>query len=210
MGAVLVADRGANSPEVRMNIKTIWFAGVLLLATSIAWAGTYKGKPNDAEGVPQLVERLDAEHGQLDRLLEMRARVERWQAKLDKEKKRLGAELNAARRDREKVQAGEMTENQLAEKWYNSGRSMRNHDEVKEFKAEAARLNAYIGKYNALAQDLSAYLEGRSPGEVGELMEEMYELSEILKEALNEGNYVRAQYIAQHSELASQFGYETQ
>lgn len=190
-----------------MHIQRI---GILLLASAFALGalgGRYLGSPEDAAPVRQLIEQLGRYQEKFGELLEMRERIEGREQALNKEKLRLAGESREAGQDRARVEAGEMSEQELAEKWYSSGRSMRNEQQVEKFKRAAAHLNELIERYNQLARQLSPFLDHRSVHELERLMGQMQELRDRLEEALEQGDFVKAKHIAQHSPIAGEFGY---
>ncbi len=180
---------------------------LLILLPVLAAAGTYRGDPRDAVPVKALLSTLADYRAQFVQLLEMRDRIEKWRAELDQTDARLGRESQAQAADRKQLQGGALTEADFKAKWESSGRAAQLKRNLSNFKEEQTKYNRYVHQFNALAGKLSVHLKKRSPAQVADLVGEIDKLSGVLNDALADGNYVKASYVAGHSPLAAEFGY---
>lgn len=193
-----------------MKLRHVVLVLMLVGQVGAVEAGRYRGTAEDAAPIKRLLVQLSTYQDKFERLLEMRVRIEQREQALNEKKARLAREAQEARDDRARVEAAEMTEQQLDAKWHSSGRSVRNQREVQAFKEEAAQFNAYIDRYNQLAKELAPYLEERSVSQLRVLVEDIERLRANLLDAIDSGDFYKAKYIARHSAVAAEFGYATQ
>jgi len=158
----------------------------VLLATALLTVGCDsrgpQGDPADAGPVKSLVERLDRQHRQLSELLELRAELETRKGELDAEQRRIA-------------------------KRYPGAQPPPDRPEVRAFQAKVDGFNREVERYNQLAEELAAQLQGRSPQQVVQRLKDIDRLRDNLADALRADNFAKAGYIARHSDLAVEFGY---
>lgn len=187
-----------------MSLRLLFFAvllGVSLSASAVRY-------PVDSEPrINNLVNILTVQHQQLQKLLDMSARLDDWKMQLDDENKRLAKEGQLAKSDRLMFEEGKLSENDLNKKWHLSGRSAQHERELNMFEQEVSEFNAYVRQYNKLSNTMSTVLSSRSQSDVRELITEMRKLITILQQALQDGNLEKARFIAKQSVIASEFGY---
>ena len=160
----------------------------VLLAAALAAAACDsrgpQGDPRDAVPVKSLIERLDQRHRQFAQLLELRRELEERKGELDSEQRRIGS------------------------RWPD-GEPPPDRPEVRAFHAKVDAFNQDVERYNALAEELASQIQGRSPRQVTERMDDIDRLRDNLVDALQAENFAKAGYIARHSDLAREFGYRT-
>jgi len=180
---------------------------LLMVLCTVASAERYRGDPRDAKPVRALLGTLADYRVQFARLLEMRGKIEPWRARLNDTDARIGRELQAQAADRAQLKKGALSDAEFKAKWDTSGRAKKVQQDLAAFKQEQGRYNDYVHEFNTLAGKLSPHLKKRSPDQVESLLGEIDKLSGVLNDALTDGNYVKASYVAGHSALAAEFGY---
>lgn len=145
-----------------------------------------QGDPRDAQPARALIQRLDVEVNRLQQLFELRRDVQQAGEQLH------NAQQELARDFPQVVAAGSLEAAALPPAA--QGR-------VRAFRSSVAEYDRLVARHNQLAADLQPFLQGRSPAEVQRMMKAMQTLRERLAEMIEQADYTRASYMAQHSEL---------
>jgi len=165
-----------------MRLHSLFVAAAALALAAGCDSRGPQGDPRDAVPVQSLIERLDQRHQQLSELLRLRRDLQQRKGELDSEQRRIAAR-------------------------YPGGEPPPDRPEVRAFQAKVDAFNQEVERYNALAEELASQLQGRSPQQVAQRLEEIDRLRDNLQDALQADNFAKAGYIARHSELAREFGY---
>lgn len=187
--------------------KILLLAVLVLAALAGCQNRTPQGDPKDAVPVRALIQNLTNYHARFGQLMDMRARVDRQRQKLDSEKAGLEKQRSELERARAQLAKGSMTQAEFDQKWKASGRAARYQKDLDAFQAEVKQHNVYIGQFNRAAEQLSTHLKKRSPADLYALMADMVKLKDTLQDNLDAKDYVKADYVAQHSAVATEFGY---
>jgi len=182
---------------------------LLSFGISVVHAVRYADKTANAPRIDNLVNVLNVQQQQLEKLLGMLSRLDDWKKKLNSENQRLATEGELAKQDREKFESGQLTEDELNRKWHITGRSIKHDKALQLFTQEVADFNTYVKEYNILTKKMSHVLNDRSPPQIKSLVTKMRKLVQILREALSDGNVEKARYIAKQSAIAGEFGYSS-
>lgn len=175
-----------------MLLARLLLAAVLTGVGLSACSRGPQGDPRDAAPVRTLIQRLDADEARLRQLFDMREELDQARAQLHSSQQELAQDFPdlaarlAQHRDAPVPPAAQ-------------GR-------VRAFRASVAEYDRLVARHNALAQDLDHYLDGRSPHDVQKLLTAMQRLKVKLADMLEDGDYTRAVYVAQHAELVQTLG----
>ncbi len=153
-----------------------------------------QGDPQDAVPVRHLIERLDDVSERLKALFELRQEVERARAQLEASQRELADDFPEIKA------AGGIDGADLPDAA--QGR-------VRAFRAGVHEYDRLVARHNALAKDLGAILDGRSPDDVHKLLRATNALRNQLSDMLKDHNYTRAVYVAQHAKLVHALGLQS-
>ncbi len=141
-----------------------------------------------------LIERLDDVSKRLQTLFELREEVQRARAQLEASQRELADDFPEVKA------AGGIEGAELPDAA--QGR-------VRAFRASVNEYDRLVARHNALAKDLGAILDGRSPEDVHKLMRATNALRNQLSDMLKDRNYTRAVYVAQHAKLVQALGLQS-
>ena len=190
------------------RFRAVWLLAALALLVSPGLQAERYRIQDDATALNRLVGELDSKRAQLEDLLARVERIEAWRKRLDAEQARLQKESEAAKADRKRLDSGQMTEEEMQQKWAMSGRMLKHGNDLERFKEDVARYNEYLKDYNALARQLMPIIQKRTPEQVAKLIEDMSRLADALREALSRRDLARARELADESPIAAEFGYD--
>jgi vacuolar-type H+-ATPase subunit I/STV1 len=186
---------------------------VLVLLTLSAFgcqSHTPQGTPADAKGVRQLITTLDAYQQRFRHLMEMRSHIRKQRADLDRRKAQLAQVDRELHADQARLAKGAMTRQHYDHKWKDTQKEDQHAQALKAFQADVARYNKFIGRFNRTAKALAGHIDKRRPADVDELIQDMSALRQVLQSELDNKQYVKAGYVAEHSAIAAEFGYHQQ
>lgn len=168
-------------------------AGLLALGCAGCSRGP-QGDPRDAAPVHALIQRLDADLARLQTLFELREEVEQTAQQLQTARQELAEDFPSLAQD---------------SAWNAKQVPPAAAARVRGFRASVAEYDRLVARHNKLAADLERYLSGRSPRDVHRLMAAMRQLRERLTDMLEDADYTKAVYVAQHAELVQSLGLQT-
>lgn len=192
---------------MKFEIYKKLFLLLLLFNIGVVHAERYMGDNKDSPSINNLMTILKVQQQELQRLMSMLTRLEKWKQSLGKKNTELVKESELAKQDKKKEQRGEITAEALNEKWHKSGRSLKHDHDLKSFREDVASFNTFVKDYNVLANKMNHVLKKRSPGQVTGLIKKIRELLATLKTEIDDGNIEKAKFIARQSKIAAEFGY---
>ena len=155
----------------------------------------------------RLIKSLKSHHKKFNQLLDMRTKVDQWEARLLKTDKRLADELQISLSDLKQRDEKKISAAAFHRKWHHTGRWDRLQSETIKFRADVVRYNAFREEYNLLSLQLDSFLNARDSEALRKLMNSMRVLISNLESALARNDLTQAQSFALKSQLAQEFGY---
>jgi len=188
-------------------IQQFLFSLLLLSFMMSASAVRYLGDPKQAPAIKNLINILQVQSQEIEKVLRMLAALQNEKSGLDERKQKLGKAMQVLKADRVLVKAGKLSKSTYHEKWQEKGQEQQLQKDMDLFQNAVKKFNHSIKVFNLTAQKMKHVLKKRTPGQIAALVAEMKKLILKLQQALNEGNYEKALFIAHKSDVAKEFGY---